>query len=424
MAEKSVQIIKRHAILYYLGAQSDIMLAWLSDKGKLLFLAKTLRVFGFGFLSIILPLYMLQLGYSALVIGVVLSSAVLGSVVFNVLVSRFSDSYGRRKSLIILSILMVISTLLMLANINAISFIIAAFIGSVSVTGTETGPFLAIEQSAITTQINEKHRTKAYSVYNFLGYSAAAVGALFSAVPTFFNNILFGYQIALYSYLVIAVALIFIYIPLGRSLELPKKELKQKISKKTKKIIIKLSALFSIDAFGGGFILQSLLTLWFSSRYGLGLGYLSLLFLATNIITALSILLAPWVARRIGLLKTMVVTHMVSNGALIVIPLAPSLFYAIAFLFLRQSLSQMDVPTRQSYMMAIVKPQERTATAGITSVPRSIAQGISPAISSYMIGTLQYALPFFLSGSIKILYDISIYLSFRKIKPPEEKRPR
>ncbi len=397
------------------------MLEWLPKNGRLLFLAKALRVFGFGFLSIILPLYMLQLGYSALVIGAVLSAAVVGSVIFNILVSKFSDSFGRKKSLMLLSVLMGVSTMLMIANLGTVLFIIAALIGSVSVTGSETGPFLAIEQSSITTQINDKHRTKAYSVYNFLGYSAAAIGALFSALPTMFNNVIFGYHVVLYGYLVISISLIFIYVSLSKTIESQQKELKIKISKETRKIIIKLAALFSVDAFGGGFILQSLLALWFNSRYGLNLDYLAVLFLVTNSITAVSILLAPLVAKRIGLLRTMVITHIISNCALITIPLAPSLFYAVSFLFIRQSLSQMDVPARQSYTMAIVKPNERTATAGITNTPRSVAQSISPVISSYFIGTFQYALPFFFSGSIKIVYDVLIFLSFRKIKPPEEK---
>jgi MFS family permease len=397
------------------------MLEWLPKNGRLLFLAKALRVFGFGFLSIILPLYMLQLGYSALVIGAVLSAAVVGSVIFNILVSKFSDSFGRKKSLMLLSVLMGVSTMLMIANLGTVLFIIAALIGSVSVTGSETGPFLAIEQSSITTQINDKHRTKAYSVYNFLGYSAAAIGALFSALPTMFNNVIFGYHVVLYGYLAISISLIFIYVSLSKTIESQQKELKIKISKETRKIIIKLAALFSVDAFGGGFILQSLLALWFNSRYGLNLDYLAVLFLVTNSITAVSILLAPLVAKRIGLLRTMVITHIISNCALITIPLAPSLFYAVSFLFIRQSLSQMDVPARQSYTMAIVKPNERTATAGITNTPRSVAQSISPVISSYFIGTFQYALPFFFSGSIKIVYDVLIFLSFRKIKPPEEK---
>jgi MFS family permease len=364
---------------------------------------------------------MLQIGYPTIIIGAVLSAAVFGSVIFNLLVSRFSDAYGRKKSLIILSILMAASALLMIANINSIFFIIAAFFGSVSVTGTETGPFLTIEQPSITAQVNEQNRTKAYSVYNFLGYSAAALGALFSSTSSFFNNILFGYRALLYVYFGIAIALVFIYFALGNALEIPKKESKFKISKKTKKIIVRLAALFSIDAFGGGFILQSILVLWFNSRYGISLDNLSLLLLFTNVITAISVLLAPLVAKRIGLLKTMVIPHIISNLALISIPLVPSLFYAITFLFIRQTLSQMDVPARQSYMMAIVKSRERTATVGITSIPRSLSQGISPTISSYFIGSLQYSLPFFLSGSLKLFYDISVFLSFRKIKPPEEK---
>ncbi len=397
-------------------------LHYLRRESKILLITKTIRVFGFGFLSIILPLYLLKLGYSPIFVGIVLSASVLSSVMYNVLVSAFSDRFGRGKSLVLLSIMMALSGILLIADVSAVSLVIAAIIGAMSVTGSETGPFLAIEQSAMTRTVKDKDRTKAFGLYNFLGYSAAAFGALFSGLPSFFSS-LAGYYLLLYVYIGISLVLASIYFMLGRSLELRTKPTKiPRISKEGKRTITKLSILFSIDAFGGGFVLQSLLALWFVSRYGLGVGTLSLIFLATNVITAFSILMAPILARKIGLLNTMVFTHIPSNLFLIAIPLAPSILWAVTFLFLRQSTSQMDVPTRQSYTMAIVKPEERTALAGITNIPRSVAQGISPSISSYFIGILNYSVPFFASGVLKIVYDISIFFTFRKVKPPEEKR--
>ncbi len=393
----------------------------LDNKGRTLLLTKTLRVFAFGFLSIILPLYLLRLGYGALFIGVVLSGSLFGAVMYNVLVSAFSDRFGRGRSLILLSMMMAVSGGLLIADLSAASLIIAAIIGAMSVTGTETGPFLAIEQSALSNSVNLKNRTSAFGVYNFLGYSAAAFGALFSGLPSFVGS-LTGYQMLLYIYVGIALSLAALYYSLGKALELKKStRIKVKLSRAGKRTIIKLSLLFSVDAFGGGFVLQSLLSLWFASRYGMGVGTLSLIFLGTNIITALSLLLAPKIARRIGLLNTMVFTHIPSNLFLISIPFAPTALYAVVLLFLRQSLSQMDVPTRQSYTMSIVKPGERTALAGLTNIPRNITQGISPAISSYFIGIFEYSAPFIASGVLKIAYDIMIFFSFRKVKPPQEK---
>ncbi len=397
------------------------MLDHIQRSGKLLLVTKALRVFGFGFLSIILPLYLLRLGYSHIFIGIVLSVSIFSSVVYNTLISAFADRFGRGRSLILLSVMMAFSGALLASNLSPAAVVFAAMIGAMSVTGTETGPFMAIEQAAIPNLVKGKNRTSTFGIYNFLGYSAAALGALFSGLPVLFGSFS-GFYLLLYIYIVIALTLAFIYHRIGDGLEPRKKKVtKVHLSDKGKRTILKLSVLFSIDAFGGGFILQSLLTLWFVSRYNMGLGTLSLIFLATNIITAISLLIAPMIAKRIGLLNTMVFTHIPSNIFLIAIPIAPTAISAVIFLFLRQSLSQMDVPTRQSYTMAIVKPEERTALSGITNIPRSVANGISPSISSYLIGAFDYSIPFFASGAIKIFYDILIFMTFRKVKPPEEK---
>lgn len=393
----------------------------IDKKGNLLFVTKALRVFAYSYISIILPLYLLRLGYSPLFVGIVITVAILSSIFYNILVTKYSDRFGRGKSLIILSFLMAFSGLIFALNINNYFILIAAFIGTISVTGTETGPFLSIEQAALTKFSAAEHRTFMYSTYNFIGYTAMAAGSLFSGLPSFLNNFNL-YYILFYVYSSIALILALIYYLLGSNLELNnKKEVSKPISPETKKIIIRLSILFSMDAFGGGFVLQSMLTLWFYSRWNLNLSSLSLLFFVSGIITALSLFLAAKIAMKIGLLNTMVFTHIPSSIFLILIPFSPTALGSVIFLFARQSLSQMDVPTRQSYMMAVVKPEERTAVASLTNIPRSLGQAFSPGLSSFMIQLFQYSIPFVLSGSIKILYDFLIFFTFRKIKPPEEK---
>lgn len=394
---------------------------FVNEKGNLLFVTKALRVFAYSYISIILPLYLLRSGYSAFFVGIVVTVAILSSVFYNILISKYADSFGRGRSLILLSFMMALSGLIFALNINNYFILIAAFIGTISVTGTETGPFLSIEQAALTKFTTAEKRTMMYSTYNFIGYTAMAAGSLFSGIPGFLNNFNL-YYLLFYVYVVLALILALIYYLLGSNLELDhKKEIKTPISPDTKKIIIRLSALFSMDAFGGGFVLQSLLSLWFYSRWGLHLSSLSILFFVSGIITALSLFLAARIAKKIGLLNTMVFTHIPSSIFLILIPFSPTAIGSVTFLFARQSLSQMDVPTRQSYMMAIVKPEERTAVAGLTNIPRSIAQASSPALSSFMIQIVQYSVPFVAGGTIKILYDVLIFFTFRKIKPPEEK---
>ncbi len=395
------------------------MLSWIDKNGKIILLAKTIRVFSYGFLSIVLPFYLTYLGFSATMVGLIVTLAILSNAIFNIIVSRYADRFGRNRILRIFSVLMVLSSILLLIP-DIFTIIMAAIFGIISVTGTETGPFLSIEQSALTKFVNNEKRTLLFSVYNFLGYSATSLGALFPYVPDYFlpKNLTYTFMIILYGF--IGLILYFIYWKLGESIELNVKNKNVKLSDETKKKLIKLSLLFSMDAFGGGFILQSILVLWFKYRFGMDLQTQTWIFFGAGIITALSFFLAERIARKIGLLNTMVFTHIPSNVFLLLIAFATSPFIAVILLFLRQSLSQMDVPTRQSYTMAIVKPEERTATSAITNIPRSISQAGSPYLSSYAISIASYSMPFILSGSIKIIYDILIFLTFRKVKPPEE----
>ncbi len=396
------------------------MLSWIDINGKIILLAKTIRVFSYGFISIILPYYLKSLGYSATVVGIIVTIAVLSNAIFNIIVGKYGEIIGRNRTLRIFSIFMIISSILLLIP-NIITIILAAIFGIISVTGTETGPFLSVEQSALTKFIGDEKRTLLFSIYNFLGYSAASLGALFPNVPFYFLPKSYSYESMIILYGFVGLILYFLYWKIGESIEINVERKNVRISDETKKRIIKLSLLFSMDAFGGGFILQSLLVLWFNYRFGLNIETQTWIFFGAGIITAISFFLAERIARKIGLLNTMVFTHIPSNIFLLLIAFSTTPVMAIILLFLRQSLSQMDVPTRQSYTMAIVKPEERTATASITNIPRSISQAGSPYLSSYAISIGSYSIPFILSGSIKIIYDILIFLTFRKIKPPEEK---
>jgi MFS family permease len=190
---------------------------------------------------------------------------------------------------------------------------------------------------------------------------------------------------------------------------------------KSRQTVAKLSVLFSIDAFGGGFVIQSVLSLWFRTKYGTPLNAASNILFVAQLITAASFLIAGRLAKKIGLLNTMILTHVPSNLLLMGVGLAPTFETSIGFLFARQTLSQMDVPTRQSYMLAIIEPEERNAATSITNVSRTAVQSIPPPIASYLIGIALFTEPFIFAGAFKIAYDVSIYLSFRKVKPPEEK---
>ncbi len=397
----------------------------MSPKKTALFAAKAIRLFAYSLISIALPLYLaLVLHYSDISIGIVVAIAVGSGAIYNILVSKYADSFGRKKSLIALSLLMAVSGALFALNLGFYSIIVASLIGSICVNGTETGPFMNIEVASLTKFSNDSNRTITYSMYNFLGYAAASIGPLFGgAMLGFFNNSQFIFQILFAIYSIMALALALIYATFGEELEVKvKKEVgAPRLSGDAKNKILKLGALFSLDAFGGGFVVQSLITLWFITRFpSFPTLYIGIILSVANIITAFSIFMASWVAKRIGLLNTMVFTHAPSSVFLIAIPFAPTPLIAAMLLFLRQSMSQMDVPTRQSYMMAIVKPEERTATGSLINTPRTIAQALSPTLSGYFIQAMAYADPFVIGGSLKILYDTLIFFTFRKIKPPEE----
>jgi predicted MFS family arabinose efflux permease len=301
---------------------------------------------------------------------------------------------------------------------------LAAALGTLSPTGTEVGPFLSIEQVIIPQTCPDKKRTDAFSFYSVSGYLAGSFGALLGGVPVLVQGFglssFDGYRLMFGTYAAFGLATFVIYTFLSEKVEY--RGARPQVSGQRNESdarIAKLSLLFSLDAFAGGFILQSIVSYWFYVSYGIALGSISLVFFVTGMLTTASFLAAPRIASRIGLLRTAVITHLASNVFLILVPFSPSFSIALVLWFARSSLSQMDVPTRQSYIVAVVEPEKRTIATSTTNTSRNVAQSVTPLITGYVIG-FALAAPFLLAGVLKSIYDAGLYLTFRKVKPPEE----
>jgi len=405
-------------------------LKWFNRDGKILLITKFLRTLAFGYLSVALPFYLKKdaLHLSDSLVGVILTTALLGGVAFTLIASLIANKVSRRTSLLIFAFLIIYSGILLVASTNLILIFLAVFIGSIGVNATETGPFASLEQAIMPQTTDDKNRTYAFSVYNLLGYAGASIGSLLGGLPTVLHanfgfTLINGHHVLFASYALTGLLLVISYRSLSHKAELTVNKVKGSgllgLSK-SKRTVAKLSVLFSIDAFGGGFVIQSVLSLWFQTKYNASLSDAGTILFVAQLITAASFLIAGRLAKKIGLLNTMVFTHFPSNLLLMGVGLAPTFWASVAFLFARQSLSQMDVPTRQSYMLAIIEPEERNAATSITNGIRTIAATTPPSISGYLIDAALLAEPFIFAGAFKILYDISIYSSFRKIKPPEE----
>ena len=410
----------------------DLLFSWLSRDGKLLLAAKIVRTFAYGFLSVILAIYLKLIGFDDVLIGLVLTVTLVNSVIFTLIASFYADRIGRRRILVIYAALMSISGAIFVTTENHVMLIIAAFIGTINVTGSETGAFLTIEQSILPQTVkNIKKRNIIFAIYNMVGTFAMSAGVLLSGLPTIIQQQFGGETLnqtdsirplfILYSLLGIVV--IGIYLLLSNRIEVQGKiarPLTQTLSPMSKNIVGKLSGLFAIDSFAGGFVIQSIVSFWFFTKFGADLTTLSYIFSVAGILTAFSFIVSAKIADKVGLINTMVFTHIPSNILIILVAFAPSLSVAIAFYLIRMALSQMDVPTRQSYIVAVVNEEERTAAAGITNISRNISQAISPSLTGIIINTFTLSTPFILGGLLKIAYDIALYVNFRKIKPPEE----
>jgi MFS family permease len=430
---------------------------WISKDGKLLLTARILRTFAYGFLSIIISIYLKLIGFDGFLIGLILTSTLINSVIFTLVASFYADRIGRRKMLVIYALLMAISGVIFFVTSNYIALIVAGLIGTINVTGTETGAFLSIEQAMLPQTVKDtKKRNTLFAFYNMVGTFAMSAGVLVSGLPGIIQHQLGLSEIGSISplfllYSILGVAVLATYLLLSKKVELtgkadkeakaqvqvqggdlesdeknkPRilKPLTQTLSPASKKIVGKLSGLFAIDSFGGGFVIQSIVSLWFFTKFGADLTLLSYIFSIAGVLTAFSFLASAKIADRIGLINTMVFTHIPSNILLILVAFSPTLPIAVAFYLARMALSQMDVPTRQSYIVAVVKEDERTAAAGITNISRNITQAISPSIAGSILQSVSLLFaPFLLGGLLKIIYDIALFFSFKNTKPSDEKK--
>ncbi len=397
----------------------------------LLFSTRIIRLFGYGFLSVILVLYLAKIGLSDYAIGLLLSLTLAGDVLVSLWITIVADRIGRKRMLIVGAVLMALAGAVFVSTNNPILLTIAAIIGIISPSGNEIGPFLSIEQAALSQLLPDEKRTSSFGWYNLAGSFATAVGALSSGwIAEFLQKSEFtaaeSYRIILFGYCASGVLLILFFIGLSPAVEAVNRANNgYKLGlHRSRNVVIRLSALFALDAFAGGFIIQSMMAYWFYLRFGTDTGVLGSIFFAANILAGISALSAARLAKYIGLIRTMVFTHIPSNILLCLVPLMPNLEWAIAVLLVRFSISQMDVPTRQSYTMAVVAPDERTAASGITNISRSVGASLSPALCGlFFANPSLISVPFFLSGALKIIYDLALYRSFKALKPPEEQSP-
>lgn len=395
----------------------------------ILFSTRIIRLFCYGFLSVVLALYLSETGFTETQIGLLFTFTLAGDAGITLWLTTSADRLGRKRTLLLGALLMAGAGIAFLLTRNVVILVIAAIIGVISPSGNEIGPFLSVEQASLTQLVSNEMRTKVFAWYNLVGSFATATGALSGGwlAQLLQNNrwsALASYRFILTGYALGGILLLLLFINLTHAIEVEKQqpEIKRVLGlHRSRKVVFKLSSLFALDAFAGGLIVQSMFAYWFHIRFGIDAGLLGSIFFGANILAGISALLAIPLANRIGLINTMVFTHIPSNILLILVPFVPSLPFAIALLLLRFSISQMDVPTRQSYTIAVVDPDERSAAAGVTAIARSVGAAISPFLTGifFSIPAL-FSIPIILSGSIKIVYDLLLFREFRAVKPPEE----
>jgi MFS family permease len=388
-------------------------------------LARGLRDFGDGFVAVLLPVYLTMLGLSPFEVGVLATVALLGSSLLTLAVGLLGARYDYRGLLLAAACLM-IATGVAFSSINAYAaLLVVAFAGTINPSGGSVSMFVPLEHAAIARVVPAAQRTSMFARYSFIGAMAGAAGALAAASPEFLSEIgverLTAVKLMFVFYALLGLAGCLIYRRIPRQPP-PVDKAASRALGPSRHIVYKLAALFSLDAFAGGFVVQSLLALWLFERFDMSLPAASMFFFWSGVLSAFSFPLAVRLSRKIGLVNTMVFTHIPSSLCLILAAFAPTLPVALTLLLLRAGLSQMDVPTRSSYVVAVVTEAERAAAASFTSVPRSLAASFSPVLAGAMLGAAFQAWPLIICGVLKIIYDLLLLLQFRHIRPPEEQQ--
>jgi MFS family permease len=402
------------------------VLNWLNRDGKTLLLCKIVRSFGYGYLPVVLGVYLAGIGLNPVQIGVVLAAAVAGSALMTVMWSLVADRYGRRRTVATMSLLMLLGGVIFAVSGSFWLLLVGAFTGTISATNSEVGAFSTVDQAVLPQTAPAERRTWVFALYEMLGNFSSATGALFATTAGLLAAAgLTGpdvYRPFFLLYALLGLVNLGLLLTLSANVELARVEGERQLTgiRESRGIVARISVLFGLDAFAGGLVVQSLVAYWFYLRWGLEPGTLGLVFFWVGVFTGVSFLAAGWLSQRIGLLNTMVFTHLPSNVLLLFVPLMPTPELAVALFLVRMSISQMDVPTRKSYTMAVVSPAERTATAGITNVARSVGTALAPTLSGLAFSMAAFSAPFFIAGFLKIGYDLAIWRLFRGVVPPEE----
>ena len=386
--------------------------------------ARGIRAFGDGYVALLLPLYFVDLGFSAFAIGAIVTSTLIGTALLTLWVGWIANRYSRRLLLMAAAVLMTATGAGFAAVTNFWPLLVIAFVGTMNPTSGDASVFVPLEQTVLTQTISARRRTALFARYSVIGSCASALGVLAAALPDFITaqtgwarSTVMQLMFSLYAGLGLMALLL--YRPLSSAVEMadeaPKAPLRQ-----SKRLVYGMAALFGMDSFGTGFLVQSLLALWLYQAFRISMTATAAILFWSGICSAISYLVAVPIAARIGLINTMVFTHLPSNILLILIPFAPNLTTAIALLLARSALSQMDVPTRTSYVMAVVAPEERPAAASITAVPKTFAWAAGSMISGYLLTLSSFGWPLLIGGVIKGAYDILLLIKFQKVRPPEE----
>ncbi|MEZ2132642.1 MULTISPECIES: MFS transporter [unclassified Sinorhizobium] len=388
--------------------------------------SRGLRAFGDGLVSLLLPAYLATLGFNPFEIGVLATATLAGSAALTLAVGLVAHHFARRTLLIAAAVLMVATGIAFAVVQDFWPLLLIAFIGTLNPSSGDVSVFLPLEHAQLAHSVNDRDRTALFARYSLIGSLAGAVGALAAGAPDILGgalglNIKEALQVAFLLYASLGLATLVLY------RRLPVEPLDANAAPaeplgKSKSIVLTLAALFSLDAFAGGFIVQSLLALWLFQRFDLSLAVAGAIFFWSGVLSAGSYLVAVRISKRIGLVNTMVFTHLPSSLCLVLVPFVPHLGQAIGLLLIRSALSQMDVPTRTSYVMAVVAPGERAAAASVTAVPRSLAAAASPIFAGSLLAISGFGWPLLIAGALKIVYDLLLLMMFRKIRPPEEDR--
>jgi MFS family permease len=395
----------------------------------LLLAARSLRGFADGMVSLVLPAYLLARGYGPFATGVFATTTLAGSAVLGLLVGFKAELRSIRTWLLAAAVAMTLTGLAFAFVTDVAVLLFCAFVGTLNPSSGDVSVFLPLEQAELARSVDDGARTWLFARYSFVGSLTAAVGTLGAALPDA-AAAMFGLdrqhalQGAFFVYAVIGGLVWLLYRQLPRDPRPSRPAPASSPLRQSRRVVLVLASLFSLDAFAGGLVVQSLLALWLFQRFGLSLATTGTIFFAAGVLSALSYFLAARISERIGLLRTMVYTHLPANVCLILVPLAPTLTVAIVLLLARSALSQMDVPTRTSYVMAVVPPEERVAAATVTSVPRSLAAAASPVLAGTLLASSSFGWPLVVAGTLKISYDLLLLRLFSRVRPPEERNDR